>query len=145
MNYKTFSKFHTWVYRASGGLIMGSVGAGRRVLLLNARGRKSGALRTTPLVYMADGERFVVYGSNSGSETPPAWLLNLQANPHAEVEGGKKHIPVKMHIARGEEEARLMPLAHAYNAHWAGYHATAKRHIPLVVLTPEQSDAAAMS
>ncbi|HEY7775434.1 MAG TPA: nitroreductase/quinone reductase family protein [Kineobactrum sp.] len=143
MNYKSFSKFHTWVYRASGGIILGSVGLGRRILLLNCSGRKSGVLRTTPLVYMADGERFVVYGSNGGSENPPAWLLNLQANPQAEIEIGRKRWPVKMHIAVGEEEARLMPLAHAYNPHWKEYHATAKRHIPFVVLTPEQGAAAA--
>ena len=136
MNYKSFGKFHTWVYRISGGLILGSVGLGRRILLLNVTGRNSGATRTTPLVYMADGGRFVVYGSNGGSESPPAWLLNLQANPRAEIEVGRERIAVQMHIASGEEEARLLPLAHAYNPHWKGYQARAVRQIPLVVLSP---------
>jgi deazaflavin-dependent oxidoreductase (nitroreductase family) len=135
-NYKTFGKFHTWLYRLSGGLILGSVGLGRRILLLSATGRRSGELRTTPLVYMADGERFVVYGSNGGLETPPAWLLNLLANPRAEVEVGRRRAKVVAHVAAGEEETRLMPLAHAYNPHWAGYQRRAVRRIPLVVLTP---------
>jgi deazaflavin-dependent oxidoreductase (nitroreductase family) len=137
-NYKTFGKFHTWLYRASGGLLLGSVGLGRKILLLNTVGRKSGEARTTPLVYMPDGERFVVYGSNGGREAPPAWFLNLQANPRASVEIGRRKIPVSMHVATGEEEARLQPLAHAYNPHWKGYQEKATRRIPLVVLDPSQ-------
>ena len=135
-NYKSFGKVHTWIYRLSGGLILGSVGLGRRILLLSATGRKSGALRTTPLVYMADGESFVVYGSNGGQETPPAWLLNLQSSPQAQVEVGRRHLQVRAHMAAGDEEARLLPLAHAYNPHWKGYQLGAQRRIPLVVLTP---------
>ena len=135
-NYKSFGKFHTWIYRLSGGLILGSVGLGRKILLLSATGRKSGALRTTPLVYMTDGERFVVYGSNGGREAPPAWLLNLQTNPQAQLEVGRRRLKVRAHIAGGDEEARLMPLAHAYNPHWKGYQQHTRRHIPLVVLTP---------
>ena len=135
-NYKSFGKFHTWIYRLSGGMILGSVGLGRKILLLSATGRKSGAVRTSPLVYMADGERFVIYGSNGGQETPPAWLLNLQANPRARIEVGRRRLNVKAHIASGDEEARLMPLAHDYNPHWKGYQQRARRQIPLIVLTP---------
>jgi len=135
-NYKTFGKFHAWVYRLSGGAIMGTMGLGRKVLLLGTTGRKSGVLRTTPLIYMPDGERFVLYGSNGGQETPPAWLLNLEANPRAEVEIGRRRIPVRAHIAEGEERERLLPVAHAYNPHWKGYQEHAERRIPLVVLTP---------
>ena len=64
-NYKSFGKFHTWIYRLSGGIILGSVGLGRKILLLSATGRKSGEVRTSPLVYMADGERFVIYAGQS--------------------------------------------------------------------------------
>ena len=135
-NYRNFGKFHTWLYRVSGGLILGSVGLGRKILLLNTTGRKSGETRTTPLVYMADGERFVVYGSNGGRETPPAWLLNLEAKPRAEVEVGRRRIAVDAHVAAGAERERLLPLAHAYNPHWKGYQERAKRQIPLMVLTP---------
>ena len=135
-NYRNFGRFHTWIYRLSGGRILGSVGLGRRILLLPTTGRRSGAKRTTPLVYMADGERFVIYGSNGGRETPPAWLLNLEANPEAEVEVGRRRVTVRAHRAQGEEEATLMPRAHAYNPHWAGYQKHAQRRIPLMVLTP---------
>lgn len=135
-NYRNFGRFHTWIYRLSGGRILGSVGLGRKILLLTSTGRRSGVARTTPLVYMADGERFVIYGSNGGKENPPAWLLNLQSNPDAEVEIGNRRIAVRMHIAEGEEERALLPRAHAYNPHWAGYQQGTQRRIPLVVLTP---------
>lgn len=134
--WKHFAKFHTWVYRKSGGRLMGEVGLGRKILLLNTRGRKSGVLRTSPLVYMPDGGRFVVYGSNGGQEAPPAWFLNLQAGTETEVEVGARCLRVRSHVAEGQEADRLLPLAHAYNPHWAGYQQRCQRRIPLVVLTP---------
>ncbi len=134
--WKHFAKFHTWVYRKSAGRVMGEVGLGRKILLLNTRGRKSGVLRTSPLVYMPDGERFVVYGSNGGQEFPPAWFLNLQSGAQAEVEVGARRVGVRAHVAEADEEARLLPLAHAYNPHWAGYQQRCQRRIPLVVLSP---------
>lgn len=135
-NYQNFGKFHTWLYRISGGSILGSVGSGRKILLLTTLGRKSGQQRTTPLVYMAHDEQYVIYGSNGGRESPPAWLLNLRANTEAAIQVGRKIIQVQAHFAAGEEEARLLPLAHAYNAHWKGYQAHTERRIPLIVLTP---------
>lgn len=135
-NYKSFGKFHRWIYRLSGGTILGTLGLGRKVLLLTTTGRKSGARRTTPLIYMPDGERFVIYGSNGGQETPPAWLLNLEADPRAEVEVGRRRVAVTAHVAEGAERERLLPAAHAYNPHWKGYQEHARRCIPLVVLTP---------
>jgi deazaflavin-dependent oxidoreductase (nitroreductase family) len=67
---------------------------------------------------------------------PPAWFLNLQSTPEAEVEIGKRRIRVRSHVAEGEEETSLLPRAHAYNPHWSGYQQKASRRIPLVVLTP---------
>ncbi len=134
--WKYFAKFHTWVYRKSGGRVMGEVGLGRKILLLTTRGRKSGVVRTSPLVYMPDGDRFVIYGSNGGQEVPPAWFCNLQSGPDAEVEVGSQCSPVRAHVAEGAEAERLLPLAHAYNPHWAGYQQRCRRRIPLVVLSP---------
>jgi deazaflavin-dependent oxidoreductase (nitroreductase family) len=135
-NYQNFGKFHTWLYRISGGLILGSVGAGRKILLLTTLGRKSGRQRTTPLVYMPHNELCIIYGSNGGRENSPAWLLNLLAHPQATIQIGRKKMTVQARIAEGEERSRLLPLAHAYNAHWRGYQAETKRQIPLIVLAP---------
>src|SRR3954463_9714792 len=73
------------LYRLSRGRIGGRVGRAP-VLLLTTTGRKSGAARTAPVLYMRDGERLVVIGSNAGNARAPAWALNLRATPEAEVE-----------------------------------------------------------
>ena len=60
-----------------------------------------------PVVYLADGERLIVIGSNAGHKTAPAWSLNLEANPVAEVELGGERRKVRARIAEGEERAEL--------------------------------------
>ena len=60
------SRLNTWVYRASGGRIAGRFPGGAPVLLLTTIGRKSGQRRTAPLLYLQDGERYVVVASKGG-------------------------------------------------------------------------------
>src|ERR1043166_9781739 len=81
-------KLNVPLYRVSGGRIGGRVGRAP-VLLLTTTGRKSGQKRTAPVVYLADGDRMVVINTNAGNERVPAWSLNLEANPEAEVEVGR--------------------------------------------------------
>src|SRR3954447_18531560 len=78
-------KWNVPLYRATRGRIGGRVGRAP-VLLLTTTGRKSGAQRTAPVLYMRDGERLVVIGSNAGNVRAPAWALNLKATPEASVE-----------------------------------------------------------
>ena len=80
------TRLHAWVYRRSGGRVLGRMG-GQPVLLLQTTGRRSGRTRTTPVQYLADGDTFVVVASNAGAARPPAWYLNLRANPHARIRG----------------------------------------------------------
>jgi deazaflavin-dependent oxidoreductase (nitroreductase family) len=58
----------------------------RRTLVLTTRGRRTGLPRTVPLQFFPDGESFVVVAANSGLPRPPAWYLNLAAEPHATIE-----------------------------------------------------------
>ena len=78
------TRLHAWVYRRSGGRVLGRMG-GQPVLLLQTTGRRSGLTRTTPVQYLADGDTFVVVASNAGAARPPAWYLNLRADPHAQI------------------------------------------------------------
>lgn len=94
------------VYRLSGGRVGGRVGAAP-VLLLTTTGRRSGELRTAPVVYLADGENVVLIDTNAGNERLPAWSLNLKAKPEAEVEQGRRRRAMRARIAEGEERADL--------------------------------------
>jgi F420H(2)-dependent quinone reductase len=99
-------KLNTPLYRLSGGRIGGKVGRAP-VLLLTTTGRKSGQPRTAPIVYLADGANVVLINTNAGNAKIPAWSLNLQANPEAEVEIGRKRRPIRARVAEGSERADL--------------------------------------
>lgn len=128
-------KLNIPLYRLSGGRIGGHI-AKAPVLLLTTTGRKSGLPRTAPVVYLADGDDLVVIGSNAGHSKTPAWSLNLQANPDAEVEVGRKRSKVRARVAEGEERAELW---RKHNEQYSGfdeYEARTDRDIALFVLEP---------
>jgi deazaflavin-dependent oxidoreductase (nitroreductase family) len=128
-------KLNVPVYRATGGRLMGRVGKAP-VLLLTTTGRKSGQKRTAPVVYLADGERMIVIGSNAGNDRVPAWSLNLKANPEAEAEVGRKRMKVRARVAEGEERAELWRRCNDQYAGFDDYEARTDRPISLFVLEP---------
>lgn len=108
-------------------------------LLLTTTGRKSGAPRTTPLVYGRDGDNYLVIGSRGGRPSHPAWYLNLVENPKVELQVGAEIFPATARTAQGEERARLWdrmrgvyPLYDEYTARIGG-----AREVPLVVFEPD--------
>ena len=133
-DWRLFGRMHAKLYRALGGRFVGNLGLGRTVLLLTTTGRKSGLSRTTPLIYMPAGSDLVIYASNGGKETPPAWWLNLQANPDAAIQIGRRTERVQARRASEAEYAQLWPKAAEYNPHWRDYERNTKRPIPLVIL-----------
>jgi deazaflavin-dependent oxidoreductase (nitroreductase family) len=109
---------------------------GGPVLLLNTTGRKSGQRRTNPLLYVRDGEDFVLIASNGGAPKHPAWYLNLMATPDATVEVGDREFRVRAQEADGEEKARLwQKMVEMYPA-YDSYQKKTEREIPLLVLHP---------
>ena len=131
-------KLHRWMYRMTGGLLGQSSSVGP-MLLLTTMGRRSGQARTVPLLYMEDGGRFVVVGSNGGRPDPPAWLLNLTANPRADVQVGRVHHSVQAEILHGAARGDLWNRLGQFYAGWAHYQTLTDRSIPVVVLTPVRS------
>jgi deazaflavin-dependent oxidoreductase (nitroreductase family) len=132
---KAVGKLNVPLYRASRGRLFGQI-AGTPVLLLTTVGRRSGAPRTVPVVYLPDGERMVVIGSNAGHETAPAWSLNLEANPVAEVEVGRERRNVRARVAEGEERAELWRKMNEQYSGFDDYNARTTREIRLFVLDP---------
>uniref|UniRef100_UPI000934F3F4 nitroreductase/quinone reductase family protein n=1 Tax=Rhodococcus marinonascens TaxID=38311 RepID=UPI000934F3F4 len=85
--------------------ILGPIAA--PVVLLTTTGRKSGAPRTTPLLFHREGKQIFVVGSNFGQEQHPAWTGNLLADPHAVVTIGGVKIPVTATLLAEPERARI--------------------------------------
>src|SRR5664279_2128725 len=123
-------------FRSNGGVV-GGVFAGMTMLLLHHTGARSGASRTTPLAYLRDDNRYVVFASKAGAPTNPDWYHNLKAHPRASIEVGLETIEVVADEASGEERDRLFR-AQVDRAPTFGEYAakTGGRAIPVVVLTP---------
>jgi deazaflavin-dependent oxidoreductase (nitroreductase family) len=126
-------RFHTWLYRVTGGRLGSRVGPWPALLLIT-RGRKSGAPRTVSLNYLTDDGRLIVTASHAGEDRHPAWWLNLLANPRAEVQIGTDRYPVTARELDGPERDRLWALVVATDASYAEYERRTTRRIPVVAL-----------
>lgn len=126
---------HAFIYRLSGGAIWGRM-FNSPVLLLLTIGRKTGRLRTTPLLYLADGETLVIVASNGGAPRDPIWWRNLQHYPEALVQVGRRVMRVRAAQATPAEHERLWPLLTAMYPSYADYQARTSRPIPVAVLRP---------
>lgn len=129
---------HTLAYRASGGRVGHTIpGVPGKMLLLDHVGAKSGRKRTSPLLYIPDGESVVVVASKGGFPRHPAWFHNLMANPDTAVRIGRERRPVRARVANPEERERLWPKAVESYHGYADYQKRSRgREIPLVVLEP---------
>ena len=106
------------------------------VLLLTTRGRKSGVMRTLPLIYKKVGGAHVIIASKGGAPSHPAWFLNLEAEPDCEIQVARDHHRVRARIAEGAEREDLWDqLAEIYPP-YNDYQASTSRQIPVVVLDP---------
>ncbi|MCR6484940.1 nitroreductase family deazaflavin-dependent oxidoreductase [Amycolatopsis sp. OK19-0408] len=117
------------------------IGAGFRkpvpTLLLEHRGRKSGRLFTTPLLYLASGPDLVIVGSQGGLPKHPQWYFNLLAEPATHVHLRKRRaVAVTARVVAGEERDALWPRLVELYADFAKYQAWTEREIPVVVLSP---------
>jgi deazaflavin-dependent oxidoreductase (nitroreductase family) len=88
------------------------------------------------VLYEKDGRTFVVVGSNTGSERPPAWALNLAANPHAEILVRGKRIPVRAIEAQDTERERLRQIMDRRYRGFDAYRARTQRELKIFVLDP---------
>jgi len=133
---KLLSVANTWVFKASDGRWGSRFLRGAPVLLLSYTGRKTGELRTTPLIYLADGDRMVLVASKGGSKRHPLWYLNLEASPDCEVQIGRDRIPCKARTASASEKTALWPRLLETYRDYADYQARTQREIPVVILEP---------
>lgn len=109
---------------------------GMPTLLLTTRGRKSGKLRRTALIYGRDGDNYLIVASNGGAAKHPLWYLNLDAHPEAELQVGADTFAARARTATPDEKARLWPVMSAIFPTYDSYQRKTRRDIPLVVLEP---------
>jgi F420H(2)-dependent quinone reductase len=125
-------------YHASGGRV-GARQAGRDILLLTTVGRRSGKERTHALLFVRDGERYIVCGSNFGDARHPAWYLNLRTHAVGTARVGRLTVPIVATEAAGEERTCLWQKLVAAWPAFEGYQAGIARAIPVIILTPEDA------
>jgi deazaflavin-dependent oxidoreductase (nitroreductase family) len=128
-----FGQAHVRAYRETNGE-RGYHWRGTTILLLTTTGRSSGAERTTPLIYRADGEHWVVVASKGGSPDHPGWYKNLQAHADATIQVKPDVIAVRARTASGDERARLWELMCEVWPAYRDYQLRTEREIPVVVL-----------
>ncbi|MBI1881636.1 MAG: nitroreductase family deazaflavin-dependent oxidoreductase [Chloroflexi bacterium] len=131
---RLFIGLHVFLYRLTGGAIGGRFANNSPVLLLTTTGRKSGKQRTTPVLYLTEGDYLVIVASSGGSDTNPAWWLNLESNPRALVQVGRQVMRVTAVKANQEERERLWPLLVTMFPGFANYQKRTAREIPVVLL-----------
>ena len=107
---------------------------GSPMLLLTVTGRKSGLPRTTPLVYLPDGDALFVVGSNFGQERDPAWALNLSANHQATIAIRGEQFHVVAEELEGESRERAWKLFTALAKPYEAYGDRTSRHIKVFAL-----------
>jgi deazaflavin-dependent oxidoreductase (nitroreductase family) len=120
-------------FRANEGRVGGPF-EGAPMLLLTHTGAKSGEQRTNPLVYLADGERFIIFASKGGYPTNPDWFHNLKANPNATIEVGTETIDVRATQLHGEERDRLWAANARERPMFSEYEERTTRVIPVIAL-----------
>ena len=120
-------------FRSNGGKVGGSF-KGAPLLLLTTTGAKSGIVRTTPVMYLPDGKRIVIFASKAGAPTNPAWYHNLIANPKATIEVGTETFEVTAVEVQGEERDQLYAKQASLYPGFAEYEAKTTRKIPVIAL-----------
>ncbi len=145
-----YLKFHKYVYEKSDGRI-GKHSGRVPALLITTTGRKSGLARTNGLTYCRDRGDIIVVASNGGSDRPPAWLLNIEADPAVTVRVGRQVFAATARVATAFEQAQLWPLVNWTNRGMsrifhpgvAGRYDVYQRHttriIHVVIISPDRA------
>jgi deazaflavin-dependent oxidoreductase (nitroreductase family) len=131
-NRKVMEEFHANAGRVGGFF------EGKPMLLLTTTGAKSGRHHTTPLVYLPDGDRQIIFASKGGAPTNPDWYRNLVAHPEVTVEvgngSGTETFEATATVITGEERDRLYARQVEVFPAFGDYQAKTSRLIPVIAL-----------
>jgi F420H(2)-dependent quinone reductase len=130
---RSIGRLHAWLWRLTRGRFVDAVGAAP-FLLLTTKGRKTGRLRTTPVLYLEDGSDLVVVASFGGNDMHPAWYLNLKQCPEAEVVIRSERRRVTAREITSEEKELIWQRLVKLYPQFKIYQQRTRREIPLMRL-----------
>ena len=135
--FKALNGAHRGLLKISGGRL-GWTAGNMPVLEITTIGRRSGNPRPVMLTSPhQEGDTFVIVASKGGTDTHPAWCLNLRENPQVTVTmKGAAERKMIARVTSPEERERLWPIVTGKSANYAGYQNKTDREIPLVILEP---------
>ena len=124
---------HVELYEGSGGT-EGSTLNGLPVIIVPNRGRKTGAIRKTPLMRVADGNRYILVASKGGAAKNPLWYHNLKADPNVEIRDGTEVYSMRVReVDDSVERQRLWAIAVEAYPPYQDYQDRTERSIPVFV------------
>ena len=124
-------RLHRRLYRLTRGFIGHRTPLGP-ILLLSATGRRTGLVRTTPLLYCELDGRIFVVGSNGGRPRPPQWLINVEAGPDVQVQIGARRFAAQARELSLDEQSALWPALTDFYPGWAHYQTLTSRPIRVI-------------
>ena len=140
-SFADFNKALIHDLRAHGGKATSGPFKGRDVLILTAKGAKSGEVRSHPLVYSRDNAHYVIVASKGGAATNPAWYHNLVVNPTVTVEVLDKKFQARASVVHDNDEYERLYGQHAERMPaFNEYRKNTTRKIPVIVLEPITTD-----
>ncbi len=129
-----FNQDHVDRYRETNGEV-GHDWRGAHALLLTTKGRKSGEAKTTPLVYAPHGDSaYTVVASKGGAPKPPAWFLNIEADPKVKVQILGETFRARARVATPDEKPGMWKTMAGEWPDYDEYQTRTDREIPVVVL-----------
>jgi deazaflavin-dependent oxidoreductase (nitroreductase family) len=131
-----FGRRHVERYEATDGA-EGHDWQGTTTLILTTRGRRSGEQRRTPLIYQRHGDDVLVVASNGGAPAPPAWFLNIEADPEVGVQVRGDRYRARARVATRSEKPEMWKTMTATWPAYDDYQSKTDREIPVVVLERE--------
>ena len=134
-DFSLFGDKHVAEYEKTGGKV-GHDWNGTACLILRVKGRKTGELRKSPLIYGRDGADYVLIASKGGYPKNPGWYENLVANPECEIQVWDEVIPVTARTGTPEDKKRVWPMMVKHWPDYDNYQAGSSRDIPVVLLRP---------
>ncbi len=111
---------------------------GAPILLIHTFGRRTGKQRVNPVMYLKEGERYLVFASKGGADTHPDWFLNLMTHPDVQMEVGDDTIDVHAQEITGPEHDLLYKRQATLYPQFGEYQRKTKRIIPVIALTKKK-------